>query len=56
MYFSDYHTLTLPDGYSLARGRRNGNYISVRGGLGEALLYTPWRVSSGSYPCGKVRQ
>ena len=33
--------------FSLARGTSNGNYISVRGGLGEAPLYTPWRLRVG---------
>jgi hypothetical protein len=40
MYFSDYETLRLPCGYPLARGKRNGNYISVDGRLGEAPSYT----------------
>src|SRR5882724_5875235 len=47
MYFSDYQTSTLPGGYPLAQGRGNGNYILVRGGLGEAPSYTPWRVRYG---------
>jgi outer membrane protein OmpA-like peptidoglycan-associated protein len=47
MYFSDYETLRLPGGYPLTRGRRNGNYILVRNGLGDAPRYTPWRVRYG---------
>jgi outer membrane protein OmpA-like peptidoglycan-associated protein len=50
MYFDDYQTSRLHREYPLARERRNGNYILVRGGLGEAPLYTPWRVRYGLRP------
>ena len=56
MYFSDYETLRLPGGYPLARGKRNGNYISVGGRLGEAPPYTPWRVRVRSAPTARLSQ
>jgi hypothetical protein len=49
MYFSECETLRIPSRYPLARGRGNGNYILVRGGLGEAPSYTPWRARYGPH-------
>jgi hypothetical protein len=49
MYFNECETLRIPGRYPLARGRGNGNYILVRGGLGDAPSYTPWRARYGPH-------